>query len=183
MEDNNLNNQSNRGGVRPGAGRKPGAESETTKIRRKALQEFRDRVSAQVHSLLDAQLNLAKGVSYMYRIDEIEKTGSNGKKYIAKEHVLVTDPEEIKHALDDDLVNGEDYYYITTKTPDNKALDSVLDRTFGRATQNIGFGEDDEGQIKRVEIEFINKHEPKNPSDQRTGEEPGSSEVGETPTE
>ena len=58
--------------------------------------------------------------------------------------MLVTNPGEIRCYLDGDYDNDQTYYYITTVTPDNRALDSLLDRTFGKATQTI-VSEDEDG--------------------------------------
>jgi hypothetical protein len=133
-----LKNQPKKqGGARPGAGRKAGGTNESTKLRRASLKEFRRRVSLHADELFNAQYSLARGITFLYRIDEVEV---NGKK--KRQHIRVTDPDEIKDALDN-IEAGEngtgdnDYYYITTEKPDNKAIDSLLDRTFGRAVQGV----------------------------------------------
>jgi hypothetical protein len=74
-------------------------------------------------------------MSYLFRVDE-EWEG----KVKRKKHVLVTNPDEIIAYLDSQLDEADDdgeqvYYYITTKDSDNNALDSLLDRTFGKAAQ------------------------------------------------
>ena len=122
------------GGARPGAGRPTGSQNKETKEKRKAEQEMIQRIVNNLDKILNSQLTLAHGASYLYRIDE---TGEG--KNIKREHVLVTDPDEIKRYLDSQLDDGEEldnYYYITTKTPDGKAIDSLIDRVFGKATQN-----------------------------------------------
>ncbi len=134
----------NLGGARPGAGRKAGGLNQKTLETREALNHFRERVRSQVDVLLNSQLLIARGEQFLFRIDEHED--DKGKK--RKEHVLVTDPEEMKQALDDDLVDGENYYYISSHSPDNKALDSLLDRTFGRATQSVEVSGKDGDPIK-----------------------------------
>ncbi len=35
------------------------------------------------------------------------------------------------------LAQTDDYYFVTNIPPDNKAIDSMLDRTFGKATQPV----------------------------------------------
>lgn len=122
------------GGARPGAGRKPGKQSQKTIERIEALRQFRERVAKRVDEFYNAQFSLAVGNQYLYRIDE--EVGDNGRK--KRTHVLVTDPDEIKTALDGDLGQvGEGYYYLTTQTPNNQAIDSMLDRTFGKAQQSV----------------------------------------------
>ena len=56
-------------------------------------------------------------------------------------HTLVTDPVEIKEVLDStDSTGGnvgEDFYFVTDIPPDNRAIDSMYDRTFGKANQSL----------------------------------------------
>ena len=78
-------------------------------------------------------MNLAVGVSFLYRIDK-DEDGNN------KKAELVTDCDEIKSFLDahpeGEAGNvGDSYYYITTVKPDNSALDSMLNRAFGKPTE------------------------------------------------
>jgi hypothetical protein len=50
--------------------------------------------------------------------------------------VLVTDPEEIRYYLEE--LHGEpgaindSYFFITTKEPDARVIDSLLDRAYGK---------------------------------------------------
>jgi len=131
------------GGARPGAGRKKGGENEDTRKRRIAEKEYKERVVAHIHDLFNSQLNLAKGLTYMFRVDETED--DKGKKI--RKHVRVEIPSEMIAVLDeldgdesgrvDDPAGEEKYYYLTTKDPDNRAIDSMMDRVFGKAPQTI----------------------------------------------
>lgn len=117
------------GGKRPNAGRPFGSMNKKTKELKVLDEEFRGRILNSIHDLLTAQFNIAKGASYLYRIDV-----ENGEKH----HFLVEDPDEIKNVLDECEGTGtfdEHYYYITTKAPDNRALDSLIDRVFGKVPQ------------------------------------------------
>ena len=123
------------GGKRPGAGRPAGSLSKKT-IEKKMVEEaLHQRILAAVDRVFNAQLALAEGVSHLFKI---VKTGKGANQRV--EHVLVTDQEEIKQFLDEHegsagtLDGSEDYYYIQTKSPDNKAIDSMLDRAFGKPT-------------------------------------------------
>lgn len=124
------------GGARPGAGRPKGSKDPQTIEKETARRLFENRILQNIQELLSAQFNIAKGASYVYRIEQNPKTGS-------KEHVLVTDPYEIKKFLDElqgdngPLEEDGDFYYITTKNPENRALDSLIDRVFGKAPQTI----------------------------------------------
>ena len=139
----------NLGGARPGAGRKPGGMNQKTKDRMRILKAYQDRIAHHADTLFNAQFGLAKGQMYLYRIEE---TGSGKDK--KREHVLVTSPEEIKQVLDETdgaggAVDGN-YYYITTKEPDPRAIDSMLDRAFGKPIQVLAG--DSEGGPVQLEI-------------------------------
>jgi hypothetical protein len=129
-----------KGGVRPGAGRPKGSLDKKTIEKKEAEKLFTERVIKNVDKLFNAQISLAEGCSYLYRVDQV---GESKKQ--REEHVLVTDPEEIKRYLDGET-DGE-YYYITTKTPDNKAIDSLMDRAFGKAVTKVA-GPGDDGELK-----------------------------------
>jgi hypothetical protein len=119
------------GGKRKGAGRRTGSKNKATLEQRAVLAAFNQRVMAKADALFNAQLSLAVGSAKVFRIDE-EGEGKNKKRV----HTLVTDEGEIKALLDEhDGGSGEvdgSFYYITTASPDNRALDSLLNRAFGK---------------------------------------------------
>ncbi len=120
-----------KGGARPGAGRKKGQKAAHTL----EAQEYKKRIVARVNEatdvLVDSQLSLARGVSFLYRIDKDEK----GKK---EKPQLVTSRVEIEAYLRGDYDGDPDcYYYITAERPNNMAIDSLLDRVHGKATQSV----------------------------------------------
>lgn len=147
------------GGARPGAGRPKGKlneQNERVKQMRELTKKF---IMDNLEPMLRSQLQLANGISYVYKI---VKTYDKKQKVTKVEHVLVEDPWEIKAFLDEHEggngpVEGEDYYYITTKAPDNRALDSLIDRLFGKARQNIGLdgGEDGKPMQARVILDRL----------------------------
>jgi len=112
-------------------GRKPGGKNQATIEKDEAKRLFEERILRNIQGLLTSQMNIAKGASYVYRIHK-----EKGQQPV---HILVSDPDEIKDFLDEleggngTLEQGGDYYYITTKAPENKALDSLIDRVFGKA--------------------------------------------------
>jgi len=123
-------------------GKKKGKKNKATIEKEIIEQEFKNRILSQVQDLLTAQLNIAKGTSYLYKIVTHKSVkGGEGRR----EHILVTDPYEIKDFLDElegeDGVNpntdNEDYYYISTKQPDNRALDSLINRVFGKPKETL----------------------------------------------
>lgn len=130
-----VKNKGKNGGARPGAGRKPGGMNKKTLEQKIVMEELRQRIMTNADGLLNAQLSVAKGAQYLYRIEKT--TNKNGKE--VQEHILVTDPEEIKEALDslEEGNSSDKYYYITAEKPDSKAIDSLLDRTFGKAKESV----------------------------------------------
>jgi hypothetical protein len=70
-------------------------------------------------------------------------------------HTHLTDPDEIKLALDEtssqgEAAVGESYYFVTDIPPDNKAIDSMLDRAFGKAVQSIEVNDVTENKAVRM---------------------------------
>lgn len=124
-----------RGGKRPGAGRRIGSKDKATLEKQKVTEAFNQRVMAKADVLFNAQLMLAVGSMKVFRIDE-EGEGKSKKRT----HVHVTDADEIKRLLDEHdgangLVDGA-YYYFAEVLPDNRAIDSMLNRTLGKPTEH-----------------------------------------------
>lgn len=117
-----------RGGRRSGAGRPRGSRNKINKAIVTKEGQIKDRIMRNLDDLLTAQISLAKGTQYLFRID-IKRVGDRKTPI----HTLVTDPEEIKRFLDGDA--DEDYYYITSQKPEARALDSLFDRVLGKSGQ------------------------------------------------
>lgn len=125
------------GGKRSGAGKPKGHKHKATLERQRVLEAFNQRVMAKADALFNAQLTLAIGSMKVFRIDETED--DKGKK--KREHVHVTDAEEIKRLLDEHdgapgVVDGV-YYYFTDVSPDNRAIDSMMNRAFGKPKETL----------------------------------------------
>lgn len=146
------------GGVRENAGRPLGSENKESHERRVAEQQMVQRIVDNLTGILNSQFNLAKGLSYLYRIDEDKKEH--------REHVLVEDPEEIKNYLDAQETGDklDNYYYITTKSPDGRAIDSLIDRAFGKSRQqtdvNISGSLDLLGLLNNLNNDKSSEHKP-----------------------
>lgn len=122
-------------------GRPKGVKNAATIERDVARQEFAQLVLQRIKPLFHSQLSLAHGVQFVYRID-VHGGGPNTRV----EHVLLEDPIEIAAALDtiaNEDPNGDldnqrhGYVYITARAPENKAIDSLYDRVFGKAQQSV----------------------------------------------
>jgi hypothetical protein len=144
----NQPTQKQLGGKRNGAGRPKGIKSIKTLEREAVLSQIRQRVMKVSDNLISSQLALARGLSFLYVIETI----TVGNKKQRQKPERVTDEDIIASYLNGDLDNEEDeYYYITTEEPSNQAIDSMLDRTFGKSTQAIELS----GGIKIEKLEEI----------------------------
>lgn len=123
------------GGKRPNGGRRHGSKNKKTLEDQILFDELRQRVIRGKDVLINAQFNLAKGASYLYKITTLK----NGVKLKPE---LIEDLFTIEQYLNGDLDGSVDvgrgqseYYYITTEKPDNKAIDSLIDRIIGKSVQ------------------------------------------------
>jgi len=135
------------GGVRPNSGRPKGGENQETKRRKEIEVIMKQRILKSVDSLITSQMTLAQGVQMLYAI-------TTNEKGIRSKPTLITDQHLIEEFLAGELGGEkEEYYFITTERPDNRALDSLLDRTFGKANQSTTIKGDSDNP---VEINIIN---------------------------
>ena len=140
-----------KGGARPGAGRKKGSKDKATIEKERVLAEYRKKIMEHADILFRNQMHLAQGVSYLYK-------WVKGKQ----KPVLVTNQKEIEQFIceeegkkvkkEDRIDKDATYYFISTERPDNKAIDSMLDRTFGKSTQPIGGDKDHPLELTGVTI-------------------------------
>jgi hypothetical protein len=137
--------KSKRGGKRPGSGR-PRKETylqKHTVASRRASVEMQMRIVRQTPALLNSQIALAKGVSYLLRVDII-----GGKQKTS----IVKDKLEIVAFFDGLLENTDErtYYHITTDKPNLQAITDLMDRAYGKARQTVGL---DGGEGKPIMLE------------------------------
>lgn len=126
-----------KGGVRPNSGRKKGYTMPQTLEKQAIKKAFDQRVLRQADILFNSQFANAIGTYYVIRVDEIEDSKGNKKKV----HELVEDINEILEVMNSTDGQGgtvnDDFYIVATRVPDNKAIDSLLDRAFGKATNHL----------------------------------------------
>lgn len=145
-----------KGGKRPGSGRKKGKAPKTLE-KIKVLEALRQRTYKVADAVFGAQLSSALGQQFLFRI----KTNSKGFK---EKPELVEDELTIRNYLnrdfetDGDLYDKNEYYFITTKAPDTRAIDSMFDRAFGKVSQPLGGGEDGTGPIQVQIINYAKKN-------------------------
>ena len=139
----NLKSESSWGGKREGSGRQRGKKNQSTLEKERVLAQVRQRIMKKADKILDAQLSLAQGQQFLYKI--ITTISKNGSRTRSKPKI-VTSPEEIADYLDGEFGDGEnlntetEYYFITTKEPSNMAIDSMFDRTFDKPKQGLELG-------------------------------------------
>lgn len=119
-----------RGGYRLGAGRPKGAKNKKTLEKKIIDEELKRRVIQKADALLNAQLSVAIGCSYLFKVEK------NRKK-----PVMIKDPKIISDYLGGEL--DDRYYYITTEEPNWRAVVSLFDRVFGRPKEMT----DDDSEI------------------------------------
>src|SRR4051812_42190217 len=114
-----------RGGRRPGAGRKKGSKEAATLQKEAVLVALRQRIMQSADLLFDAQMTLARGQTFLYKIEKYYEKVGNQRVLRRKKPQLVTEQWEIEAYLEGKIVEGEledyeaTYYFITTKLPDN----------------------------------------------------------------
>lgn len=136
----------NLGGAREGAGRPKGALNKRTKGALQAKQRFVERVHKNIDKIFNAQLDLALGEKIlMVKVTEKDSDGKVKRSY----HEAVTDPELIAQYLDNEYgdstseyteMGDDEFYYMTTRPANNQALQSLLDRAYGKAPEKIDIG-------------------------------------------
>ena len=134
------------GGAREGAGRPKGALNKRTKGALQAKQRFIERVHKNIDKIFNAQLDLALGEKIlMVKVTERDSDGRVKRSY----HEAVTDPEIIAQYLDNEYgavnsnyeqMGDDEFYYMTTRPANNQALQSLLDRAYGKAPEKIDIG-------------------------------------------
>lgn len=124
----------------------------------KVNEVVRQRIMRIADRLLDRQLSVAVGQSFLYRMDKYWiATSKNSGRWGAKPPVIVDDPDEIRRYLEGEFDGASDtdgsasYYFITTKEPNTRAIENMLDRALGGAPRAIELSNPD-GSLKNVTI-------------------------------
>lgn len=124
-----------RGGKRPGAGKPKGYKHRKTIEKDTAREHFVQRVITEWDPLIDAQLDLAKGLTVMFARDwETDK--KTGRRARTGRFVRVTRPEEMVDLLNNS-VDGEDYYRLAAKDADGRMLIELNTRVMGKPPEHV----------------------------------------------
>lgn len=151
-----------RGGKQPGAGRPKGKKNKSTLEKESILRAFKERVLRSSDILFNSQITLARGQMFLYKIEKEKVVGpKGGVSYRSAKPVFVTNQQEIEDYLEGLITSGDEddpkdpnatYYFITTKEPNNQAIDSMLDRTFGKPKQSLEVGGEGGGPVRFKQI-------------------------------
>lgn len=121
-------------GTKKMGGRKKGIPNKKTLEQKAVLNEVKQRIMQNADVLLNSQLTIAKGCSYLYKLPR----NGRGKP------VLIKDQKTIEDYLMGKFENGaSDYYMLTTERPDNQAIIDMLNRALGKPSERF---EDEEGK-------------------------------------
>lgn len=147
-----------RSGINNKGGRPKGKRSKATLEKERIFAHLRQRIMRSADLIFDAQLSIARGIQFLYKIEkEFIRTGTNRKTgevigwWKNKKPVLVENEEEIRAYIEGLHVEGDadnlndqsaTYYFITVKEPNNNAIDSMFDRVFGKAKQSVDLTSD-----------------------------------------
>jgi len=157
------------GGAQPNAGRPLGGHNKATLERRQVEKELHQAIMNKANRLLKIMMYQAEGDYFLIRIDMVE----DGKKK-KKEHITVTSGTEIRKFFNEhaqninsqdelDGLNGKvdnNYYYIKKKEADWRAIESLLDRVFGKSTQHISTddGDNEKENYEQLNGEQLDRH-------------------------
>jgi hypothetical protein len=129
-------------------GRPKGKKNQATLEREAVLKAMQQRIMQAGDILLDRLFHNALGHSYLFKIEKYwetvkNKKGESTRVLRCKPPKRVTAENEIREYLvglidEGDLEEEDDtYYYITTKDPDTRAIELMLNRTFGNSVQPV----------------------------------------------
>lgn len=116
-----------------------------TLLKEEVFKQVQDRLVERALKLIDTQTVIAHGTIKVYKIvTHYEGSGKNRRKVRGKPE-LVENDSEIAAAIDYEYGDGDspstddEYFFVSTKDPDNKAIQSQIDRVMGKAPQKIEF--------------------------------------------
>lgn len=119
-------------------GMKKGTKMPKTLAKEAIEKSVKQIIMNKAEEIVRATIIPALGMNFVYRIDT--ETDLKGK-VISRKHVLVSAPEEIAKALDQMEEGGthpdDAYYYVTTKAPEYKAGESLLNRLLGKPKESL----------------------------------------------
>ena len=123
--------------------RKPRGLSKATITREQALLNVQQTIIERSMKLAYAQSMLGLGTIRVYRIDSHYEQFGKTKKLVKHKPVIVDDDDEITAVLDHEYSGASSpdtetqFYFVEVQEPNNTAIDSQLNRVFGKARESI----------------------------------------------
>jgi len=124
---------------------KRGKRHKATIEREETIEAAKDLIAGRTMALVNKQLELALGEIKVFCIRYHWEGSGENKKLVGSKPEIVRGDEKMNVALDYELgKNGYSsnpntklrYFFVICKEPNLRAIDSILDRTFGKATEN-----------------------------------------------
>ena len=125
------------GGPRENSGRPLGKMNKNTLTKLAIKKKMQERIAAMADKLITAQASLATGVQMLFVIRTDAKGNRSRPELVTDEETIIDVLEALGGAsgtLEDD---NSEYFFMTTTKPDNQAIEALLNRTFGKATEKI----------------------------------------------
>lgn len=121
-----------------------------TLTKEQAYREVQQKIIERSMKLTNAQTMLGLGTIKVFRIDAHYEMFGKVRKLVKDKPKIVKDDKEIISVLDHEYGDGEDpsdiendlekypkFYFVETKDANNQAIDSQLNRLFGKATEKV----------------------------------------------
>lgn len=122
-------------------------KDKATLTKEQVYREMQEKIIARTLKLTNAQSMLGLGTIKVFRIDAHYEMFGKARKLVKEKPVIVKDDEEIIRVLDHEYSDGEDpnsddgssaqFYFVEVKDASNQAIDSQLNRVFGKAMDKV----------------------------------------------
>lgn len=128
-------------------GRPKGSKSVKTLEKEKIVAALQQRYLRAANQIANAQIGLALGSQYLYKIEKEKIVGPKGGiTYRSKKPELVTAQWEIEQFLEGECEEGDPrdehsreatYYFLTAKSPENNAIEAIQNRAYGKPKETV----------------------------------------------
>ena len=120
-------------------GRPKGSKNKRTIAKENALKRYEDDILNNLKGITLAQLSIALGVNVMMAKERVKN--KKGKWVYDGELRRIVDPEQMLQILNDSkLEENKEYFWITSKDPNPKAIEDVMNRLFGKPKEKLEVG-------------------------------------------
>lgn len=124
-----------KGGPQPGSGRPKGKLNQSTLDAMAVKKEYQEKIRKQADRLFNAQMNLAEGVTMLFKVEKDSKGNNKKPELVTSEYTISRFIEECGGY--DGKMDGDTYYFLTTKVPDSRTISDMLDRAMGKPEQAL----------------------------------------------